>query len=316
TGFALTDSSWSFAFALEADDPCPERVTPVDPVVTVSEVCGVADSLVVPNTPGVDYLLGQQVVNGQTITGAASGTITAQAQTGFALTDSSWSFAFALEADDPCPERVTPVDPVVTVSEVCGVADSLVVPNTPGVDYLLGQQVVNGQTITGAASGTITAQAQTGFALTDSSWSFAFALEAGSPCPEVVTPANPTIVQSSTCAVQGSVTFPRTPGIRYLLGEVDVSGQTLTGPVSGTVTVGVLPGFVLSVGAPTQLTFVVAPAAMCDEVLAEEIEPDEVDDVVTLPFTGIDSEKLLGTSILLLAIGIYLIQFARRGEEG
>jgi hypothetical protein len=44
--------------------------------------------------------------------------------------------------------------------------------------------------------------------------------------------------------------------------------------------------------------------------------PDEVGGVSILPFTGMDSETLLGVSILLLGMGIYLIHIARRGEEG
>ena len=43
---------------------------------------------------------------------------------------------------------------------------------------------------------------------------------------------------------------------------------------------------------------------------------DEVGGIVILPFTGMDSEELLGASILLLGLGIYLIHIARRGEEG
>ena len=61
------------------------------------------------------------------------------------------------------------------------------------------------------------------------------------------------------------------------------------------------------------MTFAVAAADVCDEVLGEVIDPDEV---AVLPFTGIDSEVLLGASILLLGMGIYLIHIARRGEEG
>ncbi|HET7846714.1 MAG TPA: hypothetical protein VFL72_04420 [Acidimicrobiia bacterium] len=299
------------AFAVDLN--CDEDATPVDPVITGSEACGVADSLVVPNTPGVNYLLGNDVVNGDTITGPASGVITAAPQDGFELTDPSWSFAFELGAGDPCPGVVDPVDPVVTISEVCGVADSLVVPNTPGVNYLLGNDVVNGDTITGAASGVITAVAQAGFELTDPSWSFTFDLEAGDPCPGVVTPVAPSIVASTVCEVQGSVSFPVTTGIRYVVNGVDVSGQTLAGPISGTVLVETQPGYVLSDGAPTQMAFAVAAADVCDEVLGEEIDPD---DVTVLPLTGIDSEALLGVSILLLGMGIYLIHIARRGEEG
>ena len=218
---ARADGAWSngqgggetrqtTAFAVDLN--CNEDATPVDPVITGSEVCGVADSLLVPNTPGVNYLLGNDVVNGDTITGPASGVLTAAAQAGFELTDPSWSFAFDLGAGDPCPGVVDPVDPVVTISEVCGVADSLLVPNTPGVNYLLGNDVVNGDTITGAASGVLTAVAQAGFELTDPSWSFAFDLGAGDPCPGVVTPVAPTIVVSTVCEVEGSVTFPVTTG--------------------------------------------------------------------------------------------------------
>jgi hypothetical protein len=43
---------------------------------------------------------------------------------------------------------------------------------------------------------------------------------------------------------------------------------------------------------------------------------DEVEGEVILPFTGMDSGQLLGASILLLGLGIYLIHIARRGEEG
>ncbi len=50
-----------------------------------------------------------------------------------------------------------------------------------------------------------------------------------------------------------------------------------------------------------------------DEVLGEEIDNDDPD---TLPFTGFDSEVLLGASLLMLGSGITLIQLARRREEG
>ncbi|HSO51034.1 MAG TPA: hypothetical protein VLS86_10845, partial [Acidimicrobiia bacterium] len=99
----------------------------------------------------------------------------------------------------------------------------------------------------------------------------------------------------------------------YVLNGVNVSGQTLAGPISGTVLVEVQPGYVLSNGAPTQMTFSVAAADVCDEVLAEVIDPDEV---AALPLTGIDSKALLGVSILLLGAGIYLVHVAQRGEEG
>ena len=50
-----------------------------------------------------------------------------------------------------------------------------------------------------------------------------------------------------------------------------------------------------------------------DEVLGEQIDPDDPD---TLPFTGFDTEVLLGASLLMLGAGIILIQLALRREEG
>jgi serine protease len=191
------------------------------------------------------------------------------------------------------------------------VADYLVVPSTAGVDYLLEGQVVNGQTITGPASGTLTAAAQQGFELTDPDWSFDFDLAAATPCPGQVIPVAPAVVQSTTCNVQGTVTFPTTAGLRYLLNGTDVSGQDLTGPISGTVVVEVLPGYVLAPGALTEFTFAVAAAEVCDEVLGEDIEP-----VDELPFTGVDTEALVAAGTLLLGAGWALVRKTRRWEEG
>jgi hypothetical protein len=59
-----------------------------------------------------------------------------------------------------------------------------------------------------------------------------------------------------------------------------------------------------------------------DEVLDEELEPDEVEDdevedLVVLPFTGVNTETLLGASIVLLGSGLLLLRFTgRREEEG
>jgi hypothetical protein len=44
--------------------------------------------------------------------------------------------------------------------------------------------------------------------------------------------------------------------------------------------------------------------------------PDVVQGIDVLPFTGLDSEILLGASILMLGAGITLIHLARRREEG
>jgi hypothetical protein len=218
--------------------------------------------------------------------------------------------------DLDCDEDSTAVNPQVVVSDTCGVADYLVVPDTTGVDYLLDNQVVNGQTIAGPAAGTLTAQAQQGYQLTNPDWSYAFDLEAGDPCPDGATPVAPAVVQSTACEVQGTVTFPVTTGIRYMLNGTDVSGQDLTGPISGTVSVQVLPGYVLAPGAVTEFTFAVAPAEVCDEVLGEEIDPDDDDELEELPFTGADTEALFALATVLLGAGWATVRGVRRREEG
>jgi hypothetical protein len=86
------------------------------------------------------------------------------------------------------------------------------------------------------------------------------------------------------------------PGL-YTWSAVSTEGFSLSGATSGAFTVEV-----------------------CDEVLDEVIdnddtEDDEVLDLVVLPFTGADSETLLGVSVALLVSGGLLIRSATRREE-
>jgi hypothetical protein len=52
-----------------------------------------------------------------------------------------------------------------------------------------------------------------------------------------------------------------------------------------------------------------------DGVLGEAIE-DEVEAIVVLPFTGVDTDLLLGASLVLLGSGAFLIRSATRRKEG
>jgi hypothetical protein len=52
-----------------------------------------------------------------------------------------------------------------------------------------------------------------------------------------------------------------------------------------------------------------------DGVLGEAIE-DEVEAIVVLPFTGVDTDLLLGASLVLLGLGAFLIRSATRRKEG
>ncbi len=73
-----------------------------------------------------------------------------------------------------------------------------------------------------------------------------------------------------------------------------VEGYTVAGDGSGSFTVAACP----------------------DEVEGEEIVPDEVEELVVLPFTGLSTEALLGAATVLLGTGWVLIRTARRREEG
>ena len=186
----------STSVQLPAD--CPTDVTAVDPSVTPSQECEVADQLVVPTTPGVVYSLTQDGadVSGTTITGPDSGTLYARAAgDDYTLTNPGWTFPFDLAGpggSEPCDETVSPVSPNVTRAQECGVADSLVVATTPGVIYSLSPDGadVSGTTITGPDSGTLYARAADGFSLgDDAGWTQDFELAGSEPCSTTTTVA-------------------------------------------------------------------------------------------------------------------------------
>ncbi|MDZ7677500.1 MAG: hypothetical protein U5K29_02995 [Acidimicrobiales bacterium] len=231
---------------VELDGDCDQEVIPEDPEVTLSKECEVPDKLHVPNTEGVTYLLDGDDVSGETLEGPLSGTLTAEADEGYELTE-EWSYPFDLGVGDPCPEEVTPEDPEVTLSKECEVPDKLHVPNTEGVIYLLDGDDVSGETLEGPLSGTLTAEADEGYELTEE-WSYPFDLGVGDPCPEEVTPVDPEVNQSEQCEVEGTLVIPDVGGVFYLLdtgeGPEKVVGE-LTGPISGTLSVEAQEGHVL-----------------------------------------------------------------------
>jgi hypothetical protein len=92
--------------------------------------------------------------------------------------------------------------------------------------------------------------------------SFPFALDAAEPCPTVVTPVAPTVTQSQVCEEEGSIQIPSTEGVTYWLDGKDVSGQTLSGPLSGTITATADEGYVLS-NPEWSYAFDVTPADTC-----------------------------------------------------
>ena len=174
----------SYTVTLVTPD-CTVVVTVVDPTITTSEQCGVAATFTVPETAGITYLVDGEPIDAGTYSSPTTGTITAQAQKGYALSNSEWSFTLDLPATGACPTVVTPVDPTVDPSGECGVEGTYVIASTEGIDYLIDGVVVAAGRYDGPASGTVTARAQEGFTLADAGWSYALDLPAAESCPSL-----------------------------------------------------------------------------------------------------------------------------------
>ena len=171
----------SYTVTLVTPD-CTVVVTVVEPTITTSEQCGVASTFTVPETAGITYLVDGEPIDAGTYSSPTTGTVTAQAQQGYALSSSEWSFTLDLPATVPCPTVVTPVDPVTDPSGECGVEGTYVIASTEGIDYLLDGVVVAAGRYDGPVSGTVTARAQEGFTLADTAWSYALDLPAAETC--------------------------------------------------------------------------------------------------------------------------------------
>jgi hypothetical protein len=147
------------------DYVAPTQVTPAE--VTFYDVCGTDnDTFTVPAKTGVLYSHAAG-----TFAGNGHVSVTASADTGYALTGTtSWSHDFT---DEDCPtEELTPATPAaVTFNDVCGTDnDTFTVPTTEGVDYS-----ESAGTHAGKGSVTVTATAEQGYVLDGtSSWSHDF----------------------------------------------------------------------------------------------------------------------------------------------
>jgi LPXTG-motif cell wall-anchored protein len=183
-GWTIDAETGTATYTVELVRPdCTVTVTVVDPTVTVSQTCGVASTFTIPETTGVTYLVNGTITAAGTYSTPTSGTITAQAQQGYALSNPGLSLAFTLPATTPCPTVVTPVAPTVDPSTACAVEGSYTIPTTEGIDYLLDGTVIDAGAHPGPKSGTITARAKDGFTLASGSWSFELELAAAEACP-------------------------------------------------------------------------------------------------------------------------------------
>lgn len=296
----------------------PEKVTPTAPTAT-APTCDADGSLVVPaDTATVTYA---SVPSG---TGPGTYTVTATAAKGYVLDGTStWTLTVLPKlTGDQCRTVATPVNPTVAPSTTCGVEGTYTIPTTPGIAYLLDGKAVTAGSHTGPASGTVTATALDGYRLADTTWSFALSLPAAVACPTVVvvTPVNPTVVQSTVCEVEGSYTIPTTTGITYLLDGTAVTAGMHMGPAKGTVTAQAKSGYTLST---TTWSFALnlAAAGACAVEAPTTTTPTTTTPTTTtttesstsaLPKTGSSTATLAGAAALALLLGTALVLAARR----
>ncbi len=236
------DGTATYEVTAQNPDDCIVTIEPVEPAVAQSEICDVQGSYTIPPTAGVAYLLDGEAIQAGTYAGPVSGTLTAVAQAGYRLTDPQWSFDLQVAAADVC---AVPVAPEVSWEQCAAPGEPggiVITPaTTTGVTYR-----VEGRTVIASAADGFALVGAEGWSLNeDGTATYEVTAQNPDDCIVTVEPVEPTVVQSEICDVQGSVTFPETAGLQYLLDGEPVSG-TLTGPVAGTVTAAAGDGYALT----------------------------------------------------------------------
>src|SRR5690625_1868313 len=243
-------------FAVAGDEaPEPVEVTPAD--VTFDDQPGTdSDTFTVPETEGVEYLVDGEVVEAGTYPGSGEVTVTARALEGFVLAEGAtteWTHTFSTEGGEPEPVEVTPAD--VTFDDQTGTdSDTLTVPETQGVEYLVDGEVVEAGTYPGSGEVTVTARALEGFVLAEGAtteWTHTFSTEGEEPEPVEVTPAAVTFTDRPGFALD-TFTVPAVEGVEYVIDGEVVGAGTYAGVGTVTVTARALDGFVLAEGATTE----------------------------------------------------------------
>ncbi len=101
----------------------PVLTTAVAPTVVQSTECDVEGTYTIPPTTGVQYLLDGDEIAAGTYDGPASGTITAEALTGYVLTNPTFSFTLNVAAAADC--YVPPPPPVDVCTNLDGVQSTV-----------------------------------------------------------------------------------------------------------------------------------------------------------------------------------------------
>ncbi|PYG00594.1 Glycosyl hydrolases family 2, sugar binding domain [Georgenia satyanarayanai] len=167
----------------------PAELVEVTPEgVTFSDEHGTDDdTFTVPDVEGVEYRIGDSVVEAGTHEGSGEVTVTAHALEGFVLAEGAvaeWSHTFSTEGGGPELVEVTP-EAVSFVDRPGFADDTFTVPALDGVEYVIDGDVIEAGTYPGVGTVTVTVRALEGFVLAEGAaaeWSFAFTT--GTPAPD------------------------------------------------------------------------------------------------------------------------------------
>ncbi|CAH0222097.1 hypothetical protein SRABI83_02404 [Arthrobacter sp. Bi83] len=258
----------------------PYEVAPAAVVFTDKE--GTAeDSYIVPETEGVDYLVGDNVVPAGTYPGTGTVTVTARAKADYVLKAgavSEWSATFKATRFLVAPAAVVFTDKEGTAE------DAYTVPETDGVDYLVGDKVVPAGTYPGTGTVTVTARAKADYVLKAgavSEWSATF-----KATPYLVTPAAVVFTDKDGTA-EDSYTVPALAGVEYFVNDKAIPAGTYPGAGKVTVTANAKPDFVLTEGsaASWSATFKATPFLVTPAAVVFTDKDGTAEDSYTVPAT-------------------------------
>ncbi|MBT2594669.1 S-layer homology domain-containing protein [Arthrobacter sp. ISL-72] len=266
-------AEWSSTFKAT-----PYEVTPAAVVFTDKE--GTAeDTYTIPAIDGVDYLTGDTVVEAGTHPGSGTVTLKARATTDYVLAEGAaaeWSATFKAT-----PYAVTPAAVVFTDKDG-NAEDTYTVPSTEGVEYLVGEQVVEAGTHPGTATITITARAKTDYVLADDAvfeWSATF-----KATPYTVTPAA-VVFTDKDGTTEDTYTLPMMEGVEYVVGDQVVAGGPYPGTGTVTVRARAKGDYVLAEGAAAEwsATFKATPYAVTPAAVVFMDRDGTAEDTYTVP---------------------------------
>ncbi|WP_306926935.1 FG-GAP-like repeat-containing protein [Arthrobacter globiformis] len=266
-------AEWSATFKATPFEVVPAAVVFTDKDGTAE------DTYTVPATEGVEYLVGDKVVEAGTYPGSDTVTVTARAKTDFVVkagAATEWTATFKVTPYEVAPAAVVFTDKDGTAE------DTYTVPAVEGVEYLVGDKVVEAATYPGAGTVTVAARAKTDYvfkagAVTE--WTATFKATPYEVTPEAV------VFTDKDRTAEDTYTVPATDGVEYLVGDKVVAAGTYPGSGTVTVTARAKTDYVVKAGTVTEwtATFKVTPYEVAPEAVVFTDKDGTAEDTYTVP---------------------------------